>query len=384
MVAVAAAALLVGCGQVDPPAAGEDGRVDATPRALAAVVIDHVEPGEPRRTTGRWSDWNDPPALEAQVDYGVDPEGTESGETRTVRVDVASLDAFSGEDRRWFECQADEGDRCESTEVEGGTLLYRWSPGAEEDPATLSWTVIRDDEVVTVAYDGSQMYDDDPRNLDLPVDSDDLRAAALDPAMSLRTTLGAWEQGADLDSYEGMESPPEKTEIRPTSPRRLAERVVDYGGLEPDSVRWSPLTDFGPDAVGARLEFSAGKDYEPFTVDILTTAGRVPQIDPLPCPVQRSAQAADRACFAWDGDSAATWTLASGDRPGVLWIIGAQEDDRFNRVESVGLRIESRGLVEPFFTEGDAPSNGLPRDYFGSVYTVIYDLSIGPETALAE
>ena len=380
---VGAGLVLTACGQEGAPVAGDDGRVDATPRALAAIVIDHVDPGSPRRTTGSWADWNDPPAVEAQVDYGVDPEGTESGETRTVRVDVASVDAFSREDRRWFDCRAEEGAHCESTKVEGGTLLYRWSPGAEEDPARLSWTVVRSDEVVSVAYDGSQMYDDDPRNLDLPVDPDDLRAAALDPAMSLRTTVDAWEQGDALDNYDGMEKPPEEPEIRPTTPRELAARVVDYGDLEPDSVGRSPLNDFGPGAVGARLEFSAGKGYEPFTVDILTTTGRVPQIDPLPCPIQQSAAAAERACFAWDRDSAATWTLASDGRPGVLWIVGAHYDDRFNRVESVGLRIESKGLVEPFFTKGDAPRNGLPRDYFGSVYTVIYDLSIGPETAVA-
>ncbi len=73
--AAAVAVVLAGCGdqQASAPTPGKDGLVDATPRALAAIVVDHVDPGEPRRTTGRWSDWNDPLAIEAQVDYGVDP-----------------------------------------------------------------------------------------------------------------------------------------------------------------------------------------------------------------------------------------------------------------------------------------------------------------------
>lgn len=384
LLALVLAGLVVGCGSDTGPPADENGLVDATPRALAALVIDHVDPGEARRTTGSWSDWNDPPALEAQVDYGVDPEGTESGESRTVRVDVAALSAYDREERRWFECRPEDDGRCEQSEVDGGTLLFRWRPGMEEEEGGgYYWTLVRDDEVVQVAYEESDLFDSDPRRLGLVVDPEDLRAAALDPAMSLRTTPEAWRSGAELDHYEGVESAPEKPEIMPTTPRRLAAVVADYGGIEPDAVRRSRLTDFGPDAVGAHLEFAAGKSYDAFTVDILTTVGRVPQIDPLPCPIQKSALAEERSCFAWTEDSAATWTLASGDRPGVLWIIGAQDDDRFNRVESVGLRVESHGIVNPFFAAVGTPENRLPEDWFGSVYPLTGDLTVGPETQAA-
>ena len=306
---VVAALSLAACGSAAEPPVGEDGLVDATPRSLAAVVIDHVDPGEPRRTTGQWSDPDDPPALQAQVDYGVDPEGTESGETRTVRVDVADMAAFDREDRQWFECRADDDGRCEQSEVEEGTLLFRWRPGTEEEEGGgYYWTLVRDDEVVQVAFEQSGLFDDDPRELDLSPQPEDLRSAAVDPAMSLRTTSEAWRAGEELDHYDGMEEAPAKPDVVPTTPRQLAAVVARYGGLEPDSVRRSPRTDFGPDAVGARLQFSAGKGYDAFTVDVLTTVGRVPQIDPLPCPVQRAAQAAERSCFAWDADSAATWT----------------------------------------------------------------------------
>jgi hypothetical protein len=71
--------------------------------------------------------------------------------------------------------------------------------------------------------------------------------------------------------------------------------------------------------------------------------------------VQRSALAAESSRFTWDADTAATWTLASGGRPGVLWVIGAQDDDTFNR---------------------------LPPEIL-ALSPMTSDLRIGPETAVA-
>jgi hypothetical protein len=387
IVTAAAALLLAGCGDetATAPPTGKDGLVDATPRALAAIVIDHVDPGEPRRTTGGWSDWNDPLQIEAQVDYGVDPEGSEDGETRTVRIAVADRAVYAGEAEAWLHCRRVEKDRCEESTEGDATVLYRWYPGVEEEePGSAGFMVVRPDEVVRVFFEGTDYYDEDPRGLDLGLDLDDLRAAAVDPAMSLRTSQEAWEAGAALDSYTGVEEAPEKPEIVPTTPHRLARSVADYLGIEPTSVRRSKRDDLGPEAVGAHLEFAGTARYDRFAIDVLTTVGRASQIDPLPCPVQRSAQAAESSCFAWDDDTAATWTLADGDQPGVLWIFGAQDDDKFNRVESVAVRIESTGIVQPFFTD---PDNGaldrLPRDLF-ALSPMTSDLRLGPETTVAE
>jgi hypothetical protein len=374
--------VLSGCGP-DAPEADPDGRVDATPRALAAVVIEHVDPGTPRRTTGHWSDWNDPLAIEAQVDYGVDPEGTESGSSHTVHVEVMEQRAFLA-DRRWLRCRPrlEEGG-CEESSVDGARLLYRWRPGMEEEEGgSYSWTVVRKDEVVQVGYDESALFDRDPREIDLVVEPADLREAALDPAMSLRTTTAFDAAGRKLDSYEGVESPPEKPTIVPTTPRQLAARAVDYLGRRPTTIRPSRLTDFGPDAVGVHMEFPAGKGYDAFSLDVLTTAGRVPQIDPLPCRVQRSRTAARDSCFAWGADTAATWTLASEGRPGRMWIIGAQDDDRFNRVESVGVLVTSTGIdVPPFASVQVAPR--IPDDVYG-LGPFTSDLSVGPERMVTD
>ena len=365
-------------GEMPRPAA--DGTVAATPRALAAVVVDHVDPGEARRSTGEWSDPGDPAALEAQVDYGVDPEGTEDGETRTVRVDVAEVAAFRGEDRAWLRCRpAVEDRRCEESSVADGRLLYRWWPGTEDEEAgSYAWMLVRDHEVVRVSYEGSDLFEDDPRRLDLGVEPGDLRAAALDPTMSLRTTPEAWEDGAALAHYDGEEEPPEEPLVAATTPRQLAARVARYLGREPATVRRSTLDDFGPEAVGAHLEYPASRRRAAFTIDVLTTAGRVPQLDPLPCRVRDSAGAVANACFAWSRDSVATWTLTSGDRPGTLWIIGVQQDDAFNRVESVGIRVTSAAIDRPFFLEPPVPE-GLPPMLLGDLEPLTGDLLMGPE-----
>ena len=359
---------------------GADGLVDATPRALAAVVVEHVEPGEARRSTGEWSDWGEPAALEAQVDYGVDPEGTEDGEARTVRVDIAEVAAFTDEDRHWWRCRpAHEAGGCEEEAVEGGRLLYRWWPGTEEEESgSYAWIVVRDDEVVVVAYEGSDLYDEDPRGLDLPVQPGDLRAAALDPAMGLRTTSEAHAAGAALDSYDGVEEPPEEPNSTATTPEELAARVTDYLDLEPEDVRRSKLDDFGPEAVGAHLEYAPSRRYAAFDIDVLTTVGRVPQLDPLPCPVQEDGSPPGADCFAWSRDSVATWTLATADRPGTLWIVGAHQDEAFDRWESVGIRVTSDAIDRPFFAEPPVPQ-GLPPMLLGDLEPLTGDLSVGPE-----
>jgi hypothetical protein len=131
------------------------------------------------------------------------------------------------------------------------------------------------------------------------------------------------------------------------------------------------------------MEFPGGKKYDPFTVDLLTTVGRAPQISPLPCKVQRSSTAPEDDCFAWDADSAITWTLARDGRPGVLWIVGAQDDDKFNRVESVAIRIVSTGMTQDFFDDPSLPWTArFPIDLMGDIASLTADLSIGPETRL--
>lgn len=380
--ALGALTVVAGCGQATAPQA--DGRVEATPRALAAVLLEHV-PLEPRRTSGTWSEANDPLQIEAQVDFGVDPEGSEEGETRTVRVDVAEIAAYPGEERGFLRCQPEELEggqqRCEEKAVGEGMLVYRWEAGAEEEaPGTYSWILVREDEVARVTYEGSGQFDEDPRGLGLGVAPRLLRAAALDPAMSLRTAPELVDAGRALD-YEGMETPPPPRALRPTTPEELASAVVDYLGIEPVSVARSKLDDFGPDAVGAHLEFAAAKRYDAFALDILTTVGRVRQIDPLPCPVQRAGAAARARCFAWDADTVALWTLADGTRPGVLWMIGAQDDDKTNRVETVGVKVVSRAIDRPFFTDPGTRMR-IPENLL-ALGPMTGDLTLGPDVRVS-
>jgi predicted small secreted protein len=375
-----ASAGLVACGDT-APGAGADGKVDATPRALAAVVIDHLG-GDPRRETGHWSDSNDPLQVEAQVDYGEDPEGGGAGETRTVRVFVADTDGYTKDELAAIECTRLPRDRCEQSTVDGARVVYTWDPGVhEEEPGSFGWTVVRDDEVVHVGYEPSGYYTKDPRTQALWFDPDDLRAAALDPAMSLRTTTAAYDAGQALEDYEGVEHAPEKPDVVPTTSEQLADRLLEYIGGTPSRVTPSTLSDFGPHAVGAHLVFPARGRFAAYDVDVLTVAGRAPMLDPPPCKASEElVEDPTITCYGYSDDSGYTWTLAKGGKPGVIWYYAAQDDDTFNRVESVGVRISSKAIdASPLMSETHYP---LPDGiYAAGDFTG--DLRVGPETRTA-
>jgi hypothetical protein len=240
------------------------------------------------------------------------------------RVDVSSLEVFDREDRAWFRCRPRlEAGGCEEQEVDGTDVLYRWSPGMEEEGGSYSWQVARDNEVVRVAYEASGLFDADPRGLDLRIDP--------------RGPAGRGARSGDEPAHH---------------PRGVHRR---------DRAR--PLRRCRGEARDA----------------VLTTVGRVRQIDPLPCPVQRQRTTRD-GCFAWTEDSATTWTSATSDEPGRQWVIGAQDDDTFNRVESVGTLITSDAIdSNPFDDSTDPGEPRLPETLMADLEGMTADLRIGPE-----
>jgi hypothetical protein len=65
-----------------------------------------------------------------------------------------------------------------------------------------------------------------------------------------------------------------------------------------------------------------------------------------------------------------------------MWIIGAQDDDKFNRVESVGVLVTSTGIdVPPFASVEVAPR--IPDLVYG-LGPFTSDLSVGPEQQVAD
>lgn len=377
VVAVAAMLVLPACGDQTGPAGGGG----ATPRGIAAVVIDHVDL-EPNRVRGSYSRYGYPTEIEAEVDYGVDPEGTEEGETLTVVASLARQDELPQRDRQWLSCVPEDRSfgGCENLPAEGGTFFFAWYDGQpEEDPGGASYIHVHDGIVVRVSLSGP-FIDGDPRGQALGVDFDQLREVALDPRLTFEMDGATLEAGRALDNYRGAEAPPEKPDRFATPPEMLAARVVRYAEMQPTLARPSSLDAFGPDAVGAHLEFPARGKWAAATVDILTVAGRPPMMDPMPCGDTNNGDPLPpgETCFGLAEEHVVTWEKAHDGKPGKIWILGYQQDEEYLREESVGVLITTPDLTFDLYQEEYVD---IPFWWLAGVGNIVGDLSIGPETS---
>jgi hypothetical protein len=142
-------------------------------------------------------------------------------------------------------------------------------------------------------------------------------------------------------------------------------------------ARPSTLTAFGPDAIGAHLEFAATKRVPAFAVDVVTVAGRPPMLDPMPCPPTEEVTAQTADCYGFSDDDVATVEAAHGGKPGRLWLLGYHVNETYNRVESVGVAITSAAIVQsPYGTNSNADVPAL-ADLDG----LEAENDLGPETA---
>lgn len=212
---------LAACGEKAPTLAGEP--AEATPQALVAVALSHLTP-EPdaiefydkddevddRGTTSPW--------IGGQLSWDPDPDWSLS-----LRVQPAPAD-YDG-------CSEDVTHTC--TERGGATLT--WQASSEDNPGYLTVSVVEDDELRSVGYEGGGIDAAAAGNDDLPVDLDELVAIVTDPAFALETTSGAVEAGKDVAKQavrlraEERRKEKERREASPpgTTPRSLAAYVMD-------------------------------------------------------------------------------------------------------------------------------------------------------------
>ncbi len=376
-----AAVLVAACGDNgdagDDPAAATS---PATPRALAAVAIGHIT-NDPHRTRGEYSGWGDPSYVAAEVDYGVDPEGSEAGETLTVRLRVSRLSDLPADAQESLSCRPAQHKRgeCRGERVDGGTLVYAWAPEVpEEEPGSASYTFTHDDEVAVAMVEGSDIEADPRSDADFDLDLDELRAVVLDPDFALDTSDDAIAAGARIPSYRGPEAPPKEPAAGATEPEALAAEVIRYAEFTPSAAGPSALDDLGPEAVGAHLEVPATRRWAPASVDILTVAGRAPLVDPMPCTdLNRRVRLDDGSmCFAWTEDQVARWTLATADRPGVLWLLGYHDNETYNRVETVAIKITTPDLDFDLF---DPRASEMP-EWWLALGPLTGAMNVGPNS----
>lgn len=306
--------LLAGCGDEAAPLDG-DGDVPITQRAIAAMTLEHA----PEDTTSReatYTDRQDPDgALGADLRY--DGDGEYDGDL--LRVFVAPRQSENP-------CGDDEEGRCDSREVDGGTLTLAWDVvEPEEDPGYVSVVLQRDEETVSVLWAGDTI-EGDPRDQELRIPVETLEEIAQDERISLTTSRAVVDAGEELDAWEGGEPDPHAHDRVPSTDEAIGKAYwMHTGGYSSyHDLRPSPLREeLGPDAVGARFERESwGRDYPALTVDVLAGA-RPDWLGEDVCATPRFAghcmEASRGRHLAWvPGPSGTGEVWAIGERPDEL------------------------------------------------------------------
>lgn len=182
------AATLAGCGERPGDAEASGG--DLTPRAIAAVMLDHL-PGDTTRREAMHVDEDAPRGL-VGADFRYGGDGEDDGHLVEVAVSPAHPT-----------CPPDGEDPC--VDLGKGTVLSWDLVSPEEDPGIVVVHHRRGKEVVTVVSAGPEITRDPRRMPDLEPSVDDLVDLARDPRLRLRADQEVLEAGADVEDWKGGE-----------------------------------------------------------------------------------------------------------------------------------------------------------------------------------
>lgn len=187
---------LTGCGTAtgtSPPGSSEGGDVPTTAQALAFVAAEHA--GTPTSATGEndAAEEFDSKAVGTELRY--DSDGEYDGDMLVVAVG-------RGMDKTVTDCDAESnGFLAGCVETDEGILMWE-DEAPESDPGVVYVVVDKGDTAALLFYAGPTITGD-PRELDMPVSTDDLFAIANDPRVDVTTSQEAVDAGADLPYWQG-------------------------------------------------------------------------------------------------------------------------------------------------------------------------------------
>jgi len=184
---------IAGCGSTpSDPQSGD--REQITPKAIAAVILDHIDQSE-RNSSGS-------PAGECHTEpcTGKEPvqvNGRVDFRSGSVQVTIAERGGtdwpggFTHCDKRGY-------DECHTRREPSGDLLISSYAliEPEEDPGIVTEALVRKHEIVIAQFFGPGI-EKDPATLDLPVSQEELRSIVRDPRLRLaadRTTIAAGDR----------------------------------------------------------------------------------------------------------------------------------------------------------------------------------------------
>jgi hypothetical protein len=187
---------LSGCGTSTPsgPAgAAEGGDVPTTAQALAYVAAEHA--GTPSSATGEddAAEEFDSDAVGAELRYGSD--GEYDGDMLVVAVG-------RGRDETLGDCEAETTSHLAGcVKTDQGVLMWE-DVAPESDPGVVYVVADKDDSSALLFYAGPTITGD-PRELDMPISTDDLFAIANDPRVDVKTSREAVDAGQNLPFWQG-------------------------------------------------------------------------------------------------------------------------------------------------------------------------------------
>jgi hypothetical protein len=186
---------LTGCGTMtgtSPSGSPEGGDVPTTAQALAFVAAEHAgTPSSATRENDAAEEF-DRKAIGTELRYGSD--GEYDGDMLVVAVG-------QGMHRTVSDCEAESNEYLAGcVETEQGMLMWE-DVAPESDPGVVYVVVDKGDTTALLFYAGPTITGD-PRELDMPISTDDLFAIANDPRVDVTTSQNAVDAGADLPFWQ--------------------------------------------------------------------------------------------------------------------------------------------------------------------------------------
>lgn len=186
---------LTGCGsttQTSPPGSPEGGDVPTTARALAFVAAEYAGPPSSATEDDDAAEEFDFKAVGTELRYGSD--GEYDGDMLVVAVG-------RGIDKTVTDCDAETNEYLAGcVETDQGMLMWE-DMAPESDPGVVYVVVDKGDTTALLFYAGPTITGD-PRELDMPISTDDLFAIANDPRVDVTTSQDTVDAGADLSFWQ--------------------------------------------------------------------------------------------------------------------------------------------------------------------------------------
>ena len=186
---------LTGCGtttESSPPASPAGGDVTTTAQALAFVAAEHAGTPSSATVDNDAAEEFDAKAVGTELRFGSD--GEYDGDMLVVAVG-------QGMDKTVTDCEAESNEYLAGcVETEQGKLMWE-DVAPESDPGVVYVVVDKGDSTALLFYAGPTITGD-PRELDMPISTDDLFAIANDPRVDVTTSQEAVDAGADLAFWQ--------------------------------------------------------------------------------------------------------------------------------------------------------------------------------------